>query len=72
MPLKINTTMEAIMAEHIQGGFRNLIWVHDKNGKEYVCSTGSLKGDIHKKEDLSNEEQASCEDVSTIVGTERW
>jgi len=64
--------MEAVMAENIQGGFRNLVWVRDKNGKEYVCSVASLKGDIRTKEELSSEERASCADVSIIVGTERW
>lgn len=60
------------MAEKIQGGFRSLVWVRDNKGKEYVCSIASLKGNIRRKEELSNEEMASCADVSTIVGTERW
>ncbi|MCF8056890.1 MAG: hypothetical protein K9K37_09650 [Desulfocapsa sp.] len=55
-----------------QGGFANLVWVRDKDGKEYACPIVALKGNIRNKEELSDEERASCMDVSTFVGTERW
>lgn len=60
------------MADKALGGFGNLVWVRDKDGKEYACSVEALKGNIKTKDELSEEEKASCMDVSTIVGTERW
>lgn len=64
--------MEIIMTDETRGRFGNLVWVRDKDGKEYACSADALKGNIRTKEELSDEEKASCMDVSTIVGTERW
>lgn len=64
--------MEAVMAEKSKGGFGNLVWIRDKDGKEYACSADALKGNIKKKEELTAEEKANCTDVSTIIGTERW
>jgi len=65
--------MEAIMTtENAQGGFGNLVWVRDKDGKQYACNVDALKGNIKTKEELTKEEKANCTDVSTIVGTERW
>ncbi len=60
------------MAGNNHGGFGNLVWVRDKDGKEYACSVDVLKGNNKAKEGLSDEEKANCMDVSTFVGTERW
>ncbi|MDR9500326.1 MAG: hypothetical protein RI601_00885 [Desulfurivibrionaceae bacterium] len=60
------------MADKAQGGFGNLVWVRDKDGKEYACSVEALKGNIKTKEELTEEERENCTDVSTIIGTERW
>ncbi len=64
--------MEETMTEQAKGGFGNLVWVRDKDGKQYACSVDALKGHIKTKEELTEEEEKSCVDVSTIVGTERW
>jgi len=50
------------------GGYEGMIWVTDKNGKEYACYVK----DIKKKEDLTEEEKAKCMDINQLVGTERW
>lgn len=60
------------MTETVKGGFGNLVWVRDKDGKQYACSVDALKGNIKTKDELTEEEKKSCTDVSTIVGTERW
>ena len=60
------------MADKKEGGFGNLVWIRDKDGKEYACSVEALKGNIKTKEELTDEEKESCMDVSLIVGTERW
>ncbi|MBM9514154.1 hypothetical protein [Desulfogranum marinum] len=53
------------------GGYESMVWIRDKDGKEYACYLKDVKG-IKAKEDLSEEEKAKCMDVSQIVGTERW
>lgn len=58
--------------EKTQSGFGDLVWIRDKDGKEYACSVEALKGNIKTKEELTEEEKKNCMDVSTIVGTERW
>lgn len=64
--------MVGVMESTGQSGFGNLVWVRDKDGKEYACSVDALKGNIKTKEELTEEERKNCTDVSTIVGTERW
>lgn len=49
-----------------------MVWIRDKDGKEYACYADDLKGKIKNKEELTEEERAKCMDVSQIVGTERW
>ena len=56
----------------MKGGYESLVWIRDKNGKEYACYADDLKGKIRPKEELTEEEKAQCLDVSEIVGTERW
>lgn len=54
----------------MKGGYESLIWINDKNGKEYVCS---LDNDDNRTFDqLTEEEKRQCADVNQIVGTERW
>lgn len=60
------------MNNNTKGGFGNMVWVRDKDGREYACSADALKGNIKNKEELSEEERSGCMDVSTFVGTERW
>ncbi len=52
-------------------GYANLAWVHDETGREYSCSLDTVRT-VHALDDLSDHEQKSCIDVSSIVGTERW
>ena len=55
----------------MKGGYESLIWVIDKNGKEYVCSLDNLDS-TRSFDQLSEEERKQCADVNQIVGTERW
>jgi hypothetical protein len=52
-------------------GYESMVWVRDKDGKEYACYLKDVKG-IKAKEEMTDEEKAKCMDVSQIVGTERW
>lgn len=51
--------------------YQKMVWVHDKDGKEYACYVDDLKGKLKSKEDLSDEEKESCLDLSQVVG-ESW
>ena len=53
--------------EVISKEFQKMVWVQDKDGKEYACYLDSPKN-IKKKEDLSEEEKAKCVDLSTVLG----
>lgn len=48
----------------IKQEFEKMVWVRDKEGKEYVCYVT----DIKKKEDLTEEEKAKCLDLNTVLG----
>ena len=55
----------------MKSGYEQLVWVHDRQGKEYVCNLAD--GSVNKSfEQLSDEEKKRCSDVNQIVGTERW
>lgn len=53
-------------------GYRSLVWLNDKDGKEYVCNIDDIKGSRKDGELINEEEKSRCMDVSNIVGTERW
>jgi hypothetical protein len=53
------------------GGYESMVWIRDKDGKEYACYLKDIKN-IKTKEELTEEEKAQCLDVSQIIGTERW
>ncbi|MFC1843533.1 hypothetical protein ACFLZ5_01935 [Thermodesulfobacteriota bacterium] len=58
--------------EYNKGGYEALVWIRDKDGKEYACTAAALKGNLKTKDELSDDEMKSCMDVSQLVGTERW
>lgn len=54
-------------------GYESLVWVNDKDGKEFVCSLDSGHQDTPRRfDDLSEHERMSCRNVNEIIGTERW
>jgi hypothetical protein len=58
--------------EYNKGGYESMVWIRDKDGKEYACTAAALKGNLKSKEELSDEEKENCMDVSQLIGTERW
>lgn len=58
--------------EYNKGGYESMVWVRDKNGREYACYVDALKGNLKTKDELTVEERATCMDVSELIGTERW
>ena len=60
--------MEDVMkGEVISNEFKHMVWVSDKEGKEYACRIEDLKN-IKRKEDLTEEEQNNCMDLSQVLG----
>lgn len=55
----------------MRGGYESLVWLNDKNGKEYVCYIEDVHGNTNF-DDLNEEERKACEDVNQLIGTERW
>jgi len=53
--------------EVISEEYQKMVFVHDKDGKEYACYAGDLKN-FKKSEDLTDEERAKCTDLSTVLG----
>lgn len=52
--------------------FGSLVWVNDKEGREYVCTATS---DFENKKDLdalSESERSSCSNVNDFISTDRW
>lgn len=52
-------------------GYEEMVWIRDKDGKEYACQFKDIKF-IKKKEELSDEEANRCVDVSTIIEKGNW
>lgn len=57
----------SMRGEIISEEYKKMVFVHDKDGKEYACYVGDLKN-FKKPEDLTEEERAKCTDLSTVLG----
>ena len=57
----------SMRGEIISKEYQKMVFVHDKDGKEYACYAGDLKN-FKKAEDLTDDERAKCTDLSTVPG----
>ncbi len=57
----------SMRGEKISEEYQKMVWVRDKDGKEYACYIDDLKS-IKKKEDLTDEEKQKCLDLSLVLG----
>jgi len=57
----------SMRGEKIAEEYNRMVWVRDKDGKEYACYIEDLKS-LKKKEDLTEEEKSKCTDISTVLG----
>ena len=57
----------SMRGEKISEEYQKMVWVRDKDGKEYACYIDDLKS-IKKKEDLTDEEKQKCLDLSLVIG----
>lgn len=58
---------DIMKGEVISKEFQKMVWIKDKDGKEYACYIDDLKN-IKRKEDLTEEEKAKCTDLSVVLG----
>jgi hypothetical protein len=54
--------------ENTGGGYESMIWVKDRDGRQFSC----YHKDIKNPENLTEEEKAKCMNVNALIGTERW
>lgn len=54
--------------EYKKGGYESMVWVKDREGKQFSCYLDDLKNPA----EISEEEKAKCMDVNSLIGTERW
>ena len=57
----------SMRGEIISDEYKKMVFVHDKNGKEYACYVDDLKS-FKKGEDLTESERAECMDISLVLG----
>ena len=53
------------------GGYESMIWLNDRNGREFACYVDDVKKNQHL-EDLPEDLRGKCLDVNDLIGTERW
>jgi hypothetical protein len=57
----------SMRGDNISKEYQKMVWIRDKDGKEYACYLEDLKG-LKKKEDLTEEEKEKCLDISLVLG----
>lgn len=53
-------------------GYESMVWVRDDKGHEFNCTLDHARDGVRSMDDLSDHERASCININSIVGTERW
>lgn len=56
----------------MNGGYGSIVWVTDKEGREFACPLEVVHRDPLERRDLTEEEMAKCMTVNNLIGTERW
>lgn len=57
----------SMRGEKISEEYQRMVFIQDKDGKEYACYIEDLKN-LKKKEDLTPEEKEKCMDISLVLG----
>jgi hypothetical protein len=57
----------SMRGEIISKEYQNMVFVHDKNGKEYACYAGDVKN-FKRGEDLTENEREKCTDLNLVLG----
>jgi len=48
-------------------GYDDLVFVYDKEGREYACPIDAIKGNIKRKDELTDEQLKKCFDLNQVV-----
>ena len=51
---------------------RDLIWINDKAGRDYLCTLDSNRAMPVKFEELSPQERVTCRNVEEVLAVEWW
>jgi len=57
----------SMRGENISKEYQKMVWIRDKDGKEYACYIDDLKN-VKKKDELTDEEREKCLDISQVLG----
>lgn len=57
----------SMRGEIISKEYQSIVFVNDKDGKEYACYASDLNNSI-KGEELTDNEKAKCMDLSLVLG----
>ena len=57
----------SMRGEIISKEYQGMVFVHDKDGKEYACYAEDLKN-LKKAEDLPDKEREKCTELSQVLG----
>ncbi len=57
----------SMRGEIISKEYNRMVFVSDKNGKEYACYAGDLKN-LTRGQDLTENERKQCTDISLVLG----
>jgi hypothetical protein len=51
----------------MKGDYSSMVWVNDREGREFVCTADFEHMDEQKYERLSEKERKSCSNINQIV-----
>ena len=57
----------SMRGDNISKEYQKMVWIQDKDGKEYACYAEDLKS-LKRKEDMTDEEKDQCLDISQVLG----
>jgi hypothetical protein len=57
----------SMRGEIISREYQSMVFVHDKDGKEYACYSKDLRSKDQNQE-LTAEERAKCTDLNVVLG----
>lgn len=58
----------SMRGEIISKEYQKMVWIHDREGKQYACYADDLKGKLRSVDQLTDEEKKSCLDISAVLG----
>ena len=61
----------SMRGEIISDEYKKMVWVKDKDGKQYACYANDRSGTIKSKENLTEGEKKTCLNLNTVLG-DNW